>query len=741
MSPSETMLTLLLGVVYVYMHINTVAGKDYRSDKRCGSKYVLSNGKPAQCNPDSGKPCCSASGWCGVTDAHCKCNTCIDYRNETRYTEISFVDAKQSSTETRYSCTTECKKCIAKNAIDDDLSSNAYTNVDTTGWWMGKLKNSIQIHEIHLYLSEYQYRVGYLKKLKVETIMNSNSNWIVCQEEFSVEDPIKTHDALVVKYIVKCQQETVARSIRISTGMADGLGLIEVKVFGTASAPTTTSTKDATEASTKAPVATPCLSWYCVSKLNNGGVRIKTLHLETAQNALGIGRWDHPQAIIPMTGHTAGDPHILSKSWRGGSMWWLNWHDIRKMQVQCENAGLPIVCPTFHVGTAVARTSVYVGELQGEACANACKERRKTDPTIIGAMYNFTSWCSCYREVTSVNEDKRSYMSCFFDPIGYKLSSTAPPPTTPESWVSRPGPNNCGTDYKTGEYTLTSDDILLPDGRSYKTCTRQKGWWTVKCGTKYIVKCRPSVMISNYASDGSKCECELKPVKKPSFVPTGLIQWKGTTKYSIEFFSGDKEAEEDNIEGIMYKDDKGLFILNQTFYNVNYYREHREETWHKVRILVPDGKGKFTKITRSNVRRYNNKLKKVVPTDNGCRITNNVESSESLDQLWDLTKQGFPISFEHWNLLEDGEKVQKWGGKLSKGPQSSLSFNYHRMNWKFTVEKRGDFVVPKKFYKWMTHAGPTGTININYTYDKTVSETMDKSVEDFKNEYCKEGLL
>jgi len=39
----------------------------------------LDNGQPAQCNPGGDRPCCGENGWCGSTDIHCKCNTCVDY--------------------------------------------------------------------------------------------------------------------------------------------------------------------------------------------------------------------------------------------------------------------------------------------------------------------------------------------------------------------------------------------------------------------------------------------------------------------------------------------------------------------------------------------------------------------------------------------------------------------------------------------------------------------------------------
>ncbi|CAL4106700.1 unnamed protein product, partial [Meganyctiphanes norvegica] len=53
----------------------------WRFDFRCGPKYTLASGRPAQCNPNSESAyCCSASNWCGKTDFHCRCKDCINYQ-------------------------------------------------------------------------------------------------------------------------------------------------------------------------------------------------------------------------------------------------------------------------------------------------------------------------------------------------------------------------------------------------------------------------------------------------------------------------------------------------------------------------------------------------------------------------------------------------------------------------------------------------------------------------------------
>ncbi|CAL4065919.1 unnamed protein product, partial [Meganyctiphanes norvegica] len=54
---------------------------EWREDGRCGPDFPLAhNGRDAKCDPDSNSPCCSSSGNCGITDQHCMCNGCTDYR-------------------------------------------------------------------------------------------------------------------------------------------------------------------------------------------------------------------------------------------------------------------------------------------------------------------------------------------------------------------------------------------------------------------------------------------------------------------------------------------------------------------------------------------------------------------------------------------------------------------------------------------------------------------------------------
>ncbi|KAJ8031792.1 hypothetical protein HOLleu_25102 [Holothuria leucospilota] len=58
--------------------------KPYRNDFRCGPNYIAPNGDAAICNGDSPNHCCSPSGWCDQTSAHCDCFGCIDYSQTKR---------------------------------------------------------------------------------------------------------------------------------------------------------------------------------------------------------------------------------------------------------------------------------------------------------------------------------------------------------------------------------------------------------------------------------------------------------------------------------------------------------------------------------------------------------------------------------------------------------------------------------------------------------------------------------
>ena len=96
----------------------------------------------------------------------------------------------------------------------------------------------------------------------------------------------------------------------------------------------------ATKISSPFLFSTAPLQWFCAVK-SNGQIVAKTTDLAAAQKSLGKGNQHNRQLIAPMSGRKAGDPHTLSKSWTGGSMWWWNWPDIKKMQAFCEKTDPP----------------------------------------------------------------------------------------------------------------------------------------------------------------------------------------------------------------------------------------------------------------------------------------------------------------------------------------------------------------------------------------------------------------
>jgi|ERR1711874_48404 len=52
-----------------------------RTDRRCGPEFPLPDGSPAQCDGTSGNHCCSKHGYCGPGPDHCACPGCVDYRS------------------------------------------------------------------------------------------------------------------------------------------------------------------------------------------------------------------------------------------------------------------------------------------------------------------------------------------------------------------------------------------------------------------------------------------------------------------------------------------------------------------------------------------------------------------------------------------------------------------------------------------------------------------------------------
>jgi len=51
-----------------------------RSDRRCGKEFPLEDGSPSECDGTSGNHCCSSHGYCGPGPEHCECPGCVDFR-------------------------------------------------------------------------------------------------------------------------------------------------------------------------------------------------------------------------------------------------------------------------------------------------------------------------------------------------------------------------------------------------------------------------------------------------------------------------------------------------------------------------------------------------------------------------------------------------------------------------------------------------------------------------------------
>ncbi|XP_078579507.1 apolipoprotein(a)-like isoform X2 [Branchiostoma floridae x Branchiostoma japonicum] len=52
----------------------------WRDDWRCGPGFSAEGADTAECDPTSCFPCCSAGGWCGITEDHCECPGCTNYQ-------------------------------------------------------------------------------------------------------------------------------------------------------------------------------------------------------------------------------------------------------------------------------------------------------------------------------------------------------------------------------------------------------------------------------------------------------------------------------------------------------------------------------------------------------------------------------------------------------------------------------------------------------------------------------------
>ncbi|XP_078666203.1 uncharacterized protein LOC144908469 isoform X3 [Branchiostoma floridae x Branchiostoma belcheri] len=71
---------LSLCEVQVFSGTGQAAKRKWRDDWRCGPGFPAEGADRAECDPTSCFPCCSAAGWCGITDDHCDCPGCTNYQ-------------------------------------------------------------------------------------------------------------------------------------------------------------------------------------------------------------------------------------------------------------------------------------------------------------------------------------------------------------------------------------------------------------------------------------------------------------------------------------------------------------------------------------------------------------------------------------------------------------------------------------------------------------------------------------
>jgi len=116
----------------------------WRADGRCGARFPLSDGTPAQCNPDhpDGHTCCSPYGWCGSSPAHCTCASCINYNP---VGIVGFVTASQNS---------EGWSGDPARAIDGNTDGNyggkscTHTSGTKNNWWLATLSGNTKISKV-----------------------------------------------------------------------------------------------------------------------------------------------------------------------------------------------------------------------------------------------------------------------------------------------------------------------------------------------------------------------------------------------------------------------------------------------------------------------------------------------------------------------------------------------------------------------------------------------------------------
>ena len=82
------------------------------------------------------------------------------------------------------------------------------------------------IERILVYANTWAASVGYYKRFKVETRLNTGESWRVCKDEYSMKEPYNPHE-------VQCDEKTIAKYVRLSVRGWKNLYLQEVQVIGT----------------------------------------------------------------------------------------------------------------------------------------------------------------------------------------------------------------------------------------------------------------------------------------------------------------------------------------------------------------------------------------------------------------------------------------------------------------------------------------------------------------------------
>ena len=137
---------------------------------------------------------------------------------------IPLINAKQSSNYPKDARRT------ADKAVDLDLGLGDDSQPSCTGrsrpmWWTAELPEAT-IMTIELYISRHSSKQ--LGKLKLETRLSDKDAWKTCVDDHTVTKPIRPH-------VIRCNDVTVAKELKISMTGGKEMCFREVRVLGTRS--------------------------------------------------------------------------------------------------------------------------------------------------------------------------------------------------------------------------------------------------------------------------------------------------------------------------------------------------------------------------------------------------------------------------------------------------------------------------------------------------------------------------